>query len=819
MANAYAFNLDRSKAPVYTKEEIDQIDLVNDQALAQEVADRQAAVQQEASDRAAAVSIVDARIDNIIANPLTEEAAIEELVDIRTRSDGMVCSTAGNAMRSLEKTIESIVDMQQSFDLFNGAVWVQGTINGQTHEDSEATNRLRTGFINVSAIDSVSFSVETGYKFIFYAYDSDKSYVDWRNWTTGSGVLKFPDTAVFVKFLLANTSDSTIEVGEAVNLSMTYQRAIHSVERSIYGLEQNLKAIALAQSFDLTSGTTWKQGGINGVNGTDTEATNRIRTDFIDVSIVDSINISLLNNYRLICHFYNSTKSMVSKVDWFQGNKTIAVPSTAAYIKLVLANENETTIVADDAINLVATYETAINSIFHKVKNDGVKTKTVVIQPGATSGTWAALIGYNAPIMVRCDSPNVVNTYRVWTAPSAYTTCDVGVTYYFDSIRGDGSEIQLYLDGLVKSDGVVVGGDVIFTFALQADIILPNTVDGFVIKDESIDASKLSRSVKSDIPTYYDSEYEATLQSVETLALASPIRFAFMTDLHYPSISSEYNLGLRTGIENMFKAVAKMSKQLGFSIVVANGDYVQLPTVANGQTKQQGIDVIADLNNWMSAIDSPKIAIAGNHEENYSGGGTSYGLTDQEIKGLIAAKYAVGEIKKASDRVYYLIDSFNEIMYLFISTTSLVALADEVNVTEGILSAIAANSNNYPIIAFNHFVGEGSSIYTQVGQRMDFIKSSGGNLIAWIGGHQHSDWSYVHNGTLAISCLQSGYWTNNPSQDGTTYAHVVGTATESAFSIFTVNKTLGKIYCTRFGLGVDREFNYNTTSGTIGLVS
>lgn len=106
---AYGFNPDRSKAPVYTKSEVDAMDLVNDRALAQEILDRQAAVQQEASDRAAAVSVVDARIDTILSNPLTEEEAIEEVADIRVGYDGTEYASAGSAVRKqVEKEADTV---------------------------------------------------------------------------------------------------------------------------------------------------------------------------------------------------------------------------------------------------------------------------------------------------------------------------------------------------------------------------------------------------------------------------------------------------------------------------------------------------------------------------------------------------------------------------------------------------------------------------------------------------------------------------------------------------------------------------------------
>ena len=278
---------------------------------------------------------------------------------------------------------------------------------------------------------------------------------------------------------------------------------------------------------------------------------------------------------------------------------------------------------------------------------------------------------------------------------------------------------------------------------------------------------------------------------------------------------------MMNGINNLFGTIRKMSKDISPDLCVYGGDYVQLPLPGEGQTKAMGFKTLDFQLQQMRKINTPQFLITGNHEQYYSGNANSAGMTNDEFFEYTQQQYvANGTVQQvgSSRKLFYRDDPKSKIRYLFISTPDLnfKPLYDD-------LTTVCSNTpDGYSLVAFNHFTGSRENnnpkVYEAVAQCINHIKQSGKELIVWIGGHNHADMSFVHNGTLIISCLQSGYLTPSISDDGVKYEHRKDHYTESALSVIIIRKDLGKIFIKRMGLGRDREFNYNTKSGSIGLI-
>ena len=324
-------------------------------------------------------------------------------------------------------------------------------------------------------------------------------------------------------------------------------------------------------------------------------------------------------------------------------------------------------------------------------------------------------------------------------------------------------------------------------------------------------------------PAYLRTEYDKTITDVKAISDSSCCIILYATDLHFSYPGSGYaEKALLPPIVNLFLSMKRAEADLHPDLIVLGGDYIQLPLSKEGQTKEMGFQNLDYFNSWMNQFESPKFLLIGNHEENYTGDGTGYGMTTEEFYDYTQKRYIDGHSMNEvgqSHQLVYLDDNRLKIRFLFLSTPSpsYSPLKEEMD------TLLHHTPNDYSVVVFNHYAGrdydgQEPQPYQPVREAMEWIKASGADLIGWIGGHNHADMCYVWDGMVALTCLQSGLWTPGLSQDNVRYEHQLKHKDEIALSVLVINKKTGKIHIKRMGLGHDREINYNNLSGEVGLV-
>jgi len=170
------------------------------------------------------LAATEARIDNIIAG---EAPSAEEIVDARLGADGVVYPSLGDAIRDQFTDVKS--DLSDTLDLIGtelltGSVaWEVGSLNITDGGNLASTTRIRTvDYIDISNLTSLTFDVDTGYKYVVDWYDSNKSFKKVTiatTWQTTDQTVTIPNDVAYMRLLISANPDATANVSFAEHLS------------------------------------------------------------------------------------------------------------------------------------------------------------------------------------------------------------------------------------------------------------------------------------------------------------------------------------------------------------------------------------------------------------------------------------------------------------------------------------------------------------------------------------------------------------------------------------------------------------------------
>ena len=110
----------------------------------------------------------------------------------------------------------------------------------------------------------------------------------------------------------------------------------------------DLKNALELQPYDYSE--AWSMGGLN--EATETEATTRIRTTYIPLNKFCKITISVESGYQYSVTYFDSSKNYEYVTPSWITTATEIDGSGAEYIRVVMRNENDTTLSVDDSSNI-----------------------------------------------------------------------------------------------------------------------------------------------------------------------------------------------------------------------------------------------------------------------------------------------------------------------------------------------------------------------------------------------------------------------------------------------------------------------------------
>ena len=324
------------------------------------------------------------------------------------------------------------------------------------------------------------------------------------------------------------------------------------------------------------------------------------------------------------------------------------------------------------------------------------------------------------------------------------------------------------------------------------------------------------------LPSYYESYLEQKLVTIRkriSEAGNSGVSFAFISDIHYDN--DKLNNARNSPI-----LLREINKRTPINLMICGGDLI---TYANG-SKDAGLELEQEvINDFRSKSNMLTLWAVGNHEFNNPGNDPS--LIDQQLSlaeiypTIIQNNFYIE--KSDTSGAYYFDDKRDKVRFLFAACT-FDSQIEDASIT-WLMEKLPDTPADYDIVLISHlgiYYNSSSSTYTgpvnafkpilQALQAYknhqsfsynektyDFTAKTGTVLGAFLG-HYHID----GKGTwYDIPCFI--ITTDSLNQKAGSLTREIGTITEQAFDIVTIDRSEKTIYCTRIGAGEDRDLSYN----------
>lgn len=174
---------------------------------------------------------------------------------------------------------------------------------------------------------------------------------------------------------IANNSITEAQLSTAYKQSV--QKLIDEISSYASGINSNVNSLKKLSLFNLIKSATFEKGTLN--NGVEAVSTTRIRSAFINISDVRSLQVSANSGYKYNLHFYDSNGTFVSSsfgniywhwVDWQTESYFIPILPAVKYVRIVISDtSNSENITLNDSSKIKVLADYSLYREFENVTN------------------------------------------------------------------------------------------------------------------------------------------------------------------------------------------------------------------------------------------------------------------------------------------------------------------------------------------------------------------------------------------------------------------------------------------------------------------
>ena len=339
-------------------------------------------------------------------------------------------------------------------------------------------------------------------------------------------------------------------------------------------------------------------------------------------------------------------------------------------------------------------------------------------------------------------------------------------------------------------------------------------------------------------PPYVRDLLESTADKIANLQ-GNTMSFGFISDTHQTDIYDLYHN----------KNIAEISKYIDLDFICHGGD-----SIIGDKAKTLEISYLSKGVSLLNEAKCPVVILKGDHDDNNWYSRPNGNLAINYIKNKEFYNRTMRHAEKhiitgGTEKMYgYKDDDKTKIRTIFVNTSDFPEVvnpdgtmlynsySDQVYGNEQLnwIANVALNfsekatPSDWAVIVLGHKVGSsvltnhsifmgilnayklgtpytasGTNTYETYNVNVDFTTQGEGDVICMVRGHTHMDSETTLDGIKIVGVLNS-----QTSQQEGSPSREMGTNSEDAWDIFTINRETRTIYATRFGAGIDRVISY-----------